>query len=119
MVWDYTCVDTLCASHVPTTSLEAGKAAQQAERKKLAHYSQLQGAGYLVKLIATETLGSWGPDSLKFKKQIGARIADATGEGRSTSFLMQAISIAIQRGNAAAIAGTVPNAKELDEIYYL
>ena len=69
--------------------------------------------------VATETLGSWAPLGLKFVKEIGSRIADATGEKRSTSYLFQSIGIAIQRGNAASIAGTVPSSKQLDELYYL
>ena len=37
LVLDYTCSDTLAASHVPHTSQEAGKSALQAEKKKLRH----------------------------------------------------------------------------------
>ena len=67
-----------------------------------------------------ETLGSWAPMGLKFVQEIGSRIADAIGDKRSTScFLFQSIGIATQRGNAASIAGTVPSAKRLDELYYL
>ena len=69
--------------------------------------------------IAVETFGSLGPTGLKFIKEIGTRIADATGEKRSTSFLFQSIGIAVQRGNAASIAGTIPSTKQLDELYYL
>ena len=65
--------------------------------------------------VASETLGSWAPLGLKFIKEIGTRIADATGEKRSTSFLFQSIGIAVQRGNAASIAGTIPSTKQLDE----
>ena len=66
-----------------------------------------------------ETLGSWGPETIKFVKDLGSRIADITGEKRSTSFLFQSLGIAAQRGNAASISGTVPSAKKLDELYYL
>ena len=69
--------------------------------------------------VANETLGSWAPLGLKFMKDTGKRIAEATGEKRSTSFLFQAIGIATQRGNAASVAGTVPSVKKLDEIYNL
>ena len=55
----------------------------------------------------------------KFMKDIGARLSGLTGETRSTSYLFQPIGVAIQRGNAASVAGTVPNAKKLDEIYNL
>ena len=73
----------------------------------------------MVMPVAVETMGSWAPMGLKFVKEIGTRIADASGEKRSTSFLFQAISVAIQRGNAASVAGTIPNARQLDEIYHL
>ena len=69
--------------------------------------------------VANETLGSWAPLGLKFIKDIGSRIAETTGEKRSTSYLFQSIGIATQRGNASSIAGTVPTVKKLDEIYYL
>ena len=42
-----------------------------------------------------------------------------TQERRSFEFLMQRISVAIQRGNAACILGTLPSASELDDIFYL
>ena len=69
--------------------------------------------------VANETLGSWAPLGLKFIKELGARIAETTGEKRSTAFLFQSIGIATQRGNSSSVAGTVPSAKHLDEIYYL
>ena len=52
-------------------------------------------------------------------KDVGSRIAEQTGEKRSTSYLFQSIGMANQRGNAISIAGTVPHAKKLDEIYEL
>ena len=119
VVWDYTCSDTLAISHLPNTSKEAGKSAAQAERRKMSHYEDLASTGYLVTPIANETLGPWAPMGLKFIKEIGKRISDSNGEIRATSFLFQSISIALQRGNAASVAGTVPHTKQLDELYYL
>ena len=69
--------------------------------------------------VANETLGAWGPSGLKFIKEIGSRIAAATGEKRSKLFLFQAISMAVQRGNVSSILGTAPNAEKMEEIYYL
>ena len=69
--------------------------------------------------IAVETMESWGQMGLKFIKDLGSRIADATGEPRSTSFLFQSISMAIQRGNAISILGTAPNSKSLHELFYM
>ena len=39
--------------------------------------------------------------------QSGRRITKATGERRATEFLLQRLSVAIRRGNAAAVLGTV------------
>ena len=80
LIWDYTCSDTLCTSHVQQTSQEAGKSAIQAEKKKLAKYQQLLNSGYLVMPVATETMGSWAPMALSFIKDIGKRIAEQTGD---------------------------------------
>ena len=105
-------------SYVATTSTEAGKAAAQAERRKLGHYDELS-RNYIVMPVAVETMGSWGQMGLKFVKDLGSRIADATGERRSTSFLFQSLGMAIQRGNAISVTGTVPNMKSLHELFYL
>ena len=118
LVWDYTCRDTLAPSNTNLTSQGAGKAASKAEKDKMTHYLDLCTT-YIVTPVAMETLGSWGPSGLKFVKEVGKKISDSTGEKRSTSFLFQAISIAVQRGNAASIRGTVPSLKSLNEIYYL
>ena len=69
--------------------------------------------------IALETLGTWGKEGLKFVKEVGARIAEQTGEKRATNYLIQTIGMANQRGNAVSILGTVPDAKSLDEIFYI
>ena len=50
---------------------------------------------------------------------VGKKICDPTGEKRSTSYLLQSISIAIQRGNTASVMGTVYNDRKLEEIYNL
>ena len=119
LVWDFTCSCSLAPSHIQHTALEAGKSAQQAESKKLSHYQALTDSGYIVMPVAAETMGPFAPMALQFLSEIGGRIADNTGEKRATQFLFQSIGIAIQRGNAASIAGTVPSVKKLDEIYYL
>ena len=118
VVWDYTCRDTLAQSHVAGTAKKAGSAALQAEDTKNALYQELT-ANYSVIPVAMETLGSWGPQGLKFIKEIGSRIAEATGEKRSKYFIFQAISMAVQRGNVSSILGTIPDAKKMEEVFYL
>jgi hypothetical protein len=57
--------------------------------------------------IAIETLGPWGDDAKKIINEIGQKIQKITNESRSTSYLSQRISIAVQRGNAASVLGTI------------
>ena len=55
----------------------------------------------------TTALGALGEEAATFFRDIGRRIAVATGEPQSTQFLFQQrLSIAIQRGNAASVVGT-------------
>ena len=82
------------------TSREAGKSALEAEKKKLSHYADLATSGYIVMPVACETLGSWAPLGKKFIQDIGKRIAETSGEKRSTMYLFQSVGMAIQRGNA-------------------
>ena len=52
-------------------------------------------------------MGSWTPDSLKFVKDLGSRITEATGEKQAKSFLFQSLGMKLQRGNALCVMGTV------------
>ena len=58
-------------------------------------------------------------EGLKFIKDIGSRIAEATGEKRSKCLIFQAISMVVQRGNVSSIQGTIPDAKKMVEVFYL
>ena len=57
--------------------------------------------------------------SRRIVKDIGCRIKESTSEKQATSYLMQAIGIAIQRGNSQCILGTVKDSRKMDEVYYL
>ena len=46
-------------------------------------------------------------------------LVTVTHEHRAFDFLMQRVSVALQRGNAACILGTLASNKDLDAIYYL
>jgi len=118
LVWDFTCTDTYAPSYVATTSVQRGAAAEGASEAKRRKYSFLEGS-YLFAPIAVETSGVWAKEALKFLQEVGRRIADVTGEKRSTSFLLQRLSLTIQRGNAASVLGTLPPGKGLEEVYLL
>ena len=106
-VWDFTCPDTLAPSHLAQTSLAVGSAAQAAEASKRVKYAGL-GPGYSFYPVAIETLGAWGKDAQGLVSELGGRLAALTGDPRSLAFLRQRLGIALQRGNAAAIRGTLP-----------
>ena len=106
----FTCPDTLAPSHLNRSSTAAGSAAVMAEGRKRAKYGELARSGdYLFVPIAVETLGAWGPEALDICGEIGGRIRRCTGEARSTAFLKQRMDVAIQKGNAAAVLGTLPS----------
>ena len=118
MAWDYTCVDSLCDTYVLDSTQEPGKAAKITETKKKKMYKDLE-TNYFFTPTAVETFGSQRPEKLKFIKDIGMKIQDVTGEKRATSYLLQSLSMTVQRGNAASIMGTVGPTRKLDEIYDL
>jgi hypothetical protein len=114
-VWDFTSWDTLAPSHVKASATKAGSVAAEAERRKSAKYADLEPT-YQVIPVCVETLGTWGPSALQFIKSIGQRIRRATDEPRSTSFLIQAVSMAIQVNNAVSVLGCLPDTAGLAEV---
>ena len=67
--------------------------------------------------VAQETIGPFAPMGLKFLKEIGARIMEATGDKHATSRLFQRIGIACQRGNIASFLGSMPQQKNLNYLF--
>ena len=119
LLWDFTCGDTLAPSSINQSAKEPGKVASNAETRKINHYQNLTN-DYIFVPISVETLGVWGDLGMDFIKEVGRKIKDETGEKRSTSFLFQSISIAVQRGNALSVLGTVQeDSTGLDEIFLL
>jgi hypothetical protein len=118
LIWDFTCIDTFAGTYINNTTQRAGAAADLAESNKIKKYEELMNTFIFVP-VAIETSGVWGQAGLQFIKQIGNRIREATGEKASTNYLIQRISIAIQQGNAAAILGSFPESKGLEEVFYI
>ena len=98
-----------------------GLAAVWAEENKFATYGNALRDDYHFVPIAVETFGSWGPIGHKFITDIGRTIAGITKNPKSTSFIFQAISMAVQRGNVQCVQGAYgdPAFEELDEIFYI
>jgi len=95
----------------------AGGTAQAAESRKVTKYQELVASGdFLFAPVAIETLGTWGPSAIALCQDLGARIAQVTGDPRSLAFLKQRLSLAVQRGNAASVLGTHSQSMELQDL---
>ena len=105
LIWDVTVVDTVASSYINATSNNSGAAADQAERDKHNHYIDLKNQ-FCFTPLAFESFGSIGPETVIFLSKLGKLMKRQTGEPRSLEFLLQRISIAIQRGNAVSIRDT-------------
>ena len=57
--------------------------------------------------LAIETMGVIGPKSLVFLKDLGRRLRQETKEEMAQAYLLQRLSIAVQRGNAVSVMGCV------------
>ena len=106
MVWDFTCPDTLAASYLNRAVVSPGAVANDAEDRKSSKYRSLAGY-YSFKPVAVETLGALGEEASAFFQDLGRRITAVTAETCSFQFLMQRLSVTLQRSNAACILGTV------------
>ena len=53
----------------------------------------------------------------KFIKNVGRLIKERTKDKRTSTFLFQAISMEVQRGNCASGLGTVESPKSLQELF--
>jgi len=114
LAWDATCPDTFATCHVTPCSDEAGSAAANAEIRKCHKYQDIIcGVDFVP--VAIETSGAWGKQAIGLIKEIGRRIAAITYDNRATSFLRQRLSIAVQRGNATCVLGTLSKARFVDE----
>jgi hypothetical protein len=117
LIWDFTCVDIFAASHLRCSSVAPGGAAASAEVLKHRKYADLERRFTFVP-VAVETSGVFGKEGLSFIRELGVRVGTVTGEQRAPAYLLQRLSLAVQRGNVAAVLGTLPAGKELDEIFF-
>ena len=114
LAWNATIPDTLAASHLPSTSCQVGAAAAQAAVAKLHKYDSLVSTYHFVP-VAIETLGVWNSEGLALMRDIGRPTSLITGDPRETSFLLQRLSVAVQRGNATSVRGSLPIASSEED----
>src|SRR5207237_9631539 len=110
---DFTCADTLAPCRVINTSRFPGAAAEELEREKLRKYQFLE-PHYLFMPVAIETMGVYAPLAKKLVNWVGSKLERVTKDTRARSFFKHRISMAIQRGNAAAILGKLHGCKNFE-----
>ncbi|PSN34462.1 hypothetical protein C0J52_25013 [Blattella germanica] len=110
--------DTFAPSNLPLSSTFAQGAVTRREIEKRRKYRELM-KNFTFIPVTIETSGTWGIEGLNFIKEIGQRISRVSQNSKSTAFLIQRISITLQRGNVASILGTFPRGMDLEEIFHL
>eukprot|EP00731_Ephydatia_muelleri_P000760 Em0001g760a len=114
LVWDATCPDTFAPSYSTIAAHQVGAVTQQAEDRKMQKYKHLDSC-YFFTPVAIETSGVFGPKIKEFLKELGFRLRQVSGEANSFAYLTQRLSVAIQRGNAASVLGTIKMDSEEEE----
>src|SRR6218665_1437141 len=83
LIWDATVTDTLAASYLPSTSVAAAAAAEQAADRKCAKYVFLSKTYHFVSL-ACETLGPINNSGYLFITELGRYLSRLTSDTRET-----------------------------------
>ena len=99
--------DTLAASYLDKAVLGPGVVATEAETRKRHTYSTVDNSMYIFQPIAIETLGAFGMSAIDFFNDLGHRMWTVSQDSRAGMFLMQRLSVAMQRGSAACILGSI------------
>ena len=70
--------------------------------------------------MAIETSGVFGPKTMEFLKGLGHRLRQVSGEANFFAYLSdltQRLSVAVQRGNAASVLGTMKMGSQEEEFF--
>ena len=59
----------------------------------------------------------FGPKTTEFLKELGHRLRQVSGEANSFAYLTQRLSVAVQRGNAASVLGTIKTDSERERVF--
>ena len=107
LAWDVTCAHPLAQSWRVTSQRNEAAVATAVEVRKYSKYKDFD-VDFHFEPVSVETLGGLGNSTRAFIKHLGGRITAATGDALSTSYLRQRLAIAIQIGNHACLAETLP-----------
>ena len=113
-------VISVASSNCTSAARGSGVLACALEEQKCRKYSSLLSS-YIFAPVCIETLGAWGESARYLIRKISARVREATGEPRLTTFLIQRLAIDVQRGNAASVMATLtlPSSRDWSEVVLL
>ena len=114
LVWDITCPDT----YVVLATREVGAVATSAGVKKSNKYEELAWTHHVAPLATIETSGMFSPGIQEFVTELGRQPIRVSGDPLARFHMIQQISIAVQRGNAASVLGTFKHCNPLDNYNY-
>ena len=97
--------DTLEPSHVSSSATHQGSAAERAATRKEVKYANLT-TSYCFVPLSFETLGAIHNRTLEFLNTLGKRLSAVSGDVRECSFLLQRLSVALQRFNCVCFRGS-------------
>ena len=103
---DATCPDTLAQSYRTAATSGTGAVAARSETRKLTKYDSL-ASSHTIMPVSIESLGIFGPISMAFLKDLSRRIRKCSGEVKAHQYLLQRLSVAVQRGNAISVLSSV------------
>ena len=105
LVWDVTVVNTLAESYISAAPLSQANVAEIAAERKISKYSTLP-ANIIFQPVTVETLGPIYLLGVNFISEIGHRLEQVSGDARERCFLVQRLSITVQRFNSVAFRGS-------------
>ena len=93
---------------LPLQLVKADAVAAQAEVRKYSKYCHLDSS-YTFVPVAIEASVAMEPRSTEFLRELEycLIIRQATGEVKASTYLLQCLLVAIQRGNSASVPGTI------------
>ncbi len=64
--------------------------------------------------VAIETTGVFGPETMEFLRELGRCLQLVSADHNSFTNLIQRLSVAVQRGNAASVLGSARSLESQD-----
>jgi len=91
-----------------------GAGAEQAAERKCLKYAELSAA-YEFQPVAVETHGPMDEATISFISELGRKISEYSGDPFDSRYLIQRVSMLIQRYNSILFRETFPAEDEIDK----